>query len=311
MWKFISRKMTNINKFILNTNIPQILNQINSNSFIMNLPISIERLYHNGNLFIDFIDFLKSNIVNNSDYNIIKIQLDVGDILNRHNWYYRYCEKYMLENDLTEEEQIPLDIREKFKKDSYQEGKKQGEKWFKNNLEAINQLIPNKYQLNKNFKLNDGLTVLYKGDKNNPEIEYISYSYWLEHPRYYLTEKALKRICNLKSSSIDRAFTKEAEYFYDILKKNKNIKYKEFFIKICKKYLIDESIAVAINHSNDNVIEFYPGVWNLFSQYFKGRKAQNNPIIKKLMEKGGALEGADKRKFVSVKVVKEKENSNE
>ena len=246
---------------------------------------------------------MKKTIKNILTHKCSCVQLDAGDILNRHNLYYRYCEDYMLINNLTKEKQIPDNIKEEFHKKSYKQGKEQGKEWFKNNIDAINQLIPEGYKINKDFQIKDSITILYKGDENNPRIEYICHKYWLENIKYKKIEIILNEICLEKNSIVDRAIKHTTNCFYNLIK-NK-IKYKNLFLKQSYKYIFDETVSTAIMSNQNNCIEFYCGNEIASIQALSGRKVQNNPIIKKLMERGGLLEGIKKRKFVSVKMVEE------
>lgn len=190
------------------------LSKIIGNELDISLPISLEKNFYNEQYFKDFIVAIKEYVNNGFKFEdktikVKKVRLDVGDILNRHIWYYRYCEKYILDNDISNEKEIPKKRRGKFKKDAYLRGKKQGKEWFKNNIDAINQLIPKEFRLSKDFQLNDEITILYKGDKNNPKIEYISHDYWLKHPEYKKIEKALNEVCEIENSVIKRAYKKQ------------------------------------------------------------------------------------------------------
>ena len=282
----------------------------------IHLLISLERNYYNKDYFFKLCKNIKQNLLNQK--NFIKIEADIifvdsfdlnlGSTLNRHNWYYRYCEKYMSNENLTEEEQIPNNIREEFSQRAYQKGKKQGKEWITNNIKAINQLIPEDHKLNKNFQINDSITTLYEGNSENTKIRCIDYDYWLNHPRYKMVYDNLKKACKLKNSIIDRAFKFESNFFYKRFNKVKNIKYKNLFEEQSYKYLFDETVSYIIkNYEKNNILEFYYNGKETVTEAFRGRKAQNDPIIKKLMEKGQPLEGADQRKFVSVKMVEEEE----
>jgi hypothetical protein len=291
--------------FILKENLSELFKNFSDKSFILNLAISIERDIYNKHC-NDFFEFIKTFVQNKNISKCSCIQIDIGDTLNRHNWYYRYCEEYMIQNNLLSEKQIPSSTREEFYKKSYQKGREQGKEWFKNNIKAINQLIPKGYKLNRDFKLNDELTVLYKGDKNNPKIEYIRHEYWLKNTEYKDIKIIFNSICEQENFGIDKAIKRTANNFFKLRKKN--IKYKDLFLQQSYSYILDESISTIIMNKQNNCIEFYCGSEIPSIQTLKGRKAQNSPIIKKLMEKGQPLEGADKRKFVSVKVVEEKED---
>jgi len=228
-------------------------------------------------------------------------QIEVGDVLNRHMWYYRHCEKYMLENNLETEEQISEKIRNQFKRTAYKEGKEQGREWFRKNIEAINLLMSNNHKLISSFKLNDEITILNQSDNESPKLEFVCYEYWLKHSRYKEVEKALTEVRELPDSIIERAYNHEADFFYDRLSKRQDIHKKNLFIKQSKKYLIDETIPAVIKHSDfDNLLEFYfGGRENNHTQVCKGRKAQNDSTLKKYFN--GKLKGADKRRFVGIK----------
>jgi hypothetical protein len=277
---------------------------------IFNLLISLDKSYYEKEFFNLLLKSFKDLILKYK-IPVYKIRFDVGDILNRHNIYYKYILEYIKKNNLNSFNQISKKISDDFYKKAYNYGKKQGEKWLKNNVEAINQLIPDRYKLSKDFKIGNGITTLYKGDKNNPAVEYICYEHWLKHPKYKTIKKTLQKICEEKNHPFKRAIQYEAEYFYERMSKKEKISDKEFFLQQTKNYIFDETIPVIIKNSSQfNLIEFYYGGRDLLtSLYFKGRKAQNNPEIKKLMEEGQPLEGADQRKFVSVKMVEE-ENKN-
>lgn len=294
-----------IDKKYLNT----CLSKIEKNEIDISLPISLETKFYNPEYFKKLINAINKYATKHFEFKdkIFKtkrIRLDVGDILNRHIWYYRYCEQYMLSNNISNEIDISEKIRGKFKKDAYLRSKKQGKEWFKNNIDAINQLIPKKFKVTKNFQLNDEITVLYEGDENNPRIEYICYNYWLNHPEYKKVEKALREICETENSIIKRAYKKAVNYYVDrLLKRGENVQNLELFKKQSHKYLFDEGItACLIYRDNPNTIEFYFGGRETNgTQVFRGKKAQKDPIIQKYLQ--GSLKGADQRKFISVKMV--------
>jgi hypothetical protein len=285
----------------------EFIKKVDSKNIIISCPISLEKnLYENDyfNLFIKKINECKDLI--SKTKKVQKIQIDVGDTLNRHIWYYRYCKDYILQNNLEQESEIPEKIRRDFEKKSYLMGNKQGKEWFKNNLDSINLLIPKNFRLPKNFQLNNHITVLYRGDEKNPRIEFIRYNYWLEHPQYKKVEKALKDLCCLKNSLIDRAYNKAVKYYLDRLRtKGKTSELPDLFKQQSYNYLFDEGVAACILHREiNNVIEIYfGGSETIGTQVFRGKKAQNDPIIQKYLK--GPLKGADQRKFVSVKMVEE------
>jgi len=274
------------------------LDKIHNENIIINLPISIEKNIYNEHL-SNFFQFITKTIFSiSTTCKCSCIQLDVGDILNRHNWYYRYCEQYMFKKKINKEEQIPKKIRESFYKKAYIAGQKQGENWLKENISYINQLIPKEYKLNKDFQIKDGITILYKGDKNNPKIEYISHKYWLEHKKYKKIKKQLEEICATDDSVVDRSIKYTSKNFYNLVKES--IKYKELFIKQSYKYLFDETISATIMSNQHNCLEFYCGNEIPPIQALRGRKAQKSIIIKKYLDKD--LEGIKNRKFIPIQL---------
>lgn len=295
-----------LSKYLLN------FKKNNVGALDIHILISMERRYYEGPEFFQFCKSIKENLLNNKNYilfdntkfKINSIQFDVGDTLNRHNWYYRYCEKYMLNNNLKREEQIPSEIKKNFEKEAYKTSQKQGIEWFKKNLDSINQLIPLKFRIDKSSKLTNNKTSLYKGYKDNPQINYICYNNWLSHPNYKKTSLILKKICNIKNSIIERAFNQEANYFYERISKKFQILFKELFIETSTRYLKDEAIAFMLLRSeNPNTLEFYlNGRENSFSQALKGRRAQNNSIIQEYLL--GLLKKPYQRNFVSVRLTK-------
>ncbi|MFC1659171.1 hypothetical protein ACFL0U_01230 [Pseudomonadota bacterium] len=286
------------------------------NFFKINIPVSIERGYYNGQLCYLFFKNLKTKLLGSGkfinfhrkEFFVESIQLDVGDILNRHNWYYRYCTKYMLENNINEEYKIPPKIRKKFEKLSYKKSKEQGQEWFSSNIEAINQLLPLKHQLFRDFKINKEITTLYAGDENHPKVEYICHNYWLNHKKYPLVEKAMDKLCSFKNSLLERSYNSTLEFYFNRKKLNNEDKDKfpDFFIKQSKKYLKDEAVGYCILHNiNKNILEFYvQGQESNITKVFRGKKAQKDPIIQRYLR--GPLKGADQRKFVSVKLIEQK-----
>lgn len=278
----------------------------------IHLLVSLGRGYYCGKLFSDFCKNFKEKLLNGSNYilnnsNKLKVNslsLAVGDILNRHNCYYAFCEQYMSEKNINSELDIPEKIRTEFNRQSFIESEKQGREWLSANIEAVNQLIPQEYKLRKGFELEDKITTLFAGNKTSPKINCISYNYWMSHSKYSPIEKALGELCSLNNSLLERHYQHESKYFYEkSLRAGKKIKYKDLFIKQSYKYLFNETIPFILKHSEqNNILEFYLNGSELqTSLVFRGRKAQNNPLIKKYLQ--GPLKGADQRKFVSVKLV--------
>jgi hypothetical protein len=213
----------------------------------------------------------------------------------------------MHDNNIKSEQNIEDKIKTELEVQAYIDGKKQGRDWFKNNINAINNLIPSTNKLSSDFELQDRITTLYHGNNTNPKIEYVSYDHWMNHEKYNEIEKSLNELLNMESFGINKAIDCEAEYFYERISKlpGNTIIDKELFIKKTKDYIFDETIPVIIkNAENPNTIEIYYGGRDLLtSLYFQGKKAQKDPIIQQYLQ--GSLKGADKRKFVSVKISKE------
>jgi hypothetical protein len=301
----------NSQKFFIYKNLNEILYKLyqkNIHSITINLLISLEKEFYEGQNFKlilqDLQKLTEKRVINlnykdiKTDFEVSKIQIEVGDILNRHVWYYRYCEEYMLDNGLNQEENIPEKIRKEFIKKSYESGKKQGEDWFKRNIDAINVLIPYK-KLTADFQLNNEITSLYEGDNDNAELEFVCYEYWLNHLRYKTVEKALTEVRNLPNSIIERAYNHEANYFYERKSKKQNIEFKGLFTKQSKAYLVDETIPVVIKHSDaNNAIEFYFGNESDHTQVYKGKKINRDKNIIKYLNT--SLKGVQKRNFVQI-----------
>lgn len=274
------------------------------------LIISLEKEYYEGDNLKNILNSLKSLIKNKKlllkngiEFKVNKLQFDVGDSLNRHMWYYRYCAEYFKKQKIDKEYLIPEEIRNEFKRLSYLVGRQQGREWFFNNARTIFNIF-NNGNIN-NVVLGDGVTRICDENEETPVIEYMCYDYWLNHPRYKEVENALLEVCSIEDSIIKRAYTRESEFFYDrLVRRNETPEYKDLFIKQSYKYLFDESIPATIKHSsfNDNDIEFYyNGRENNFSQVFKGKKVSNNKVIQEYLH--STLMGADKRKFVSIKPI--------
>jgi len=279
------------------------------------LLISLEMPYYMGENFFKICKSILEELLNSKNkfnpfsqnFKIEKFKIILGNSLNRHNWLYRYYIKYLQEKKFGKEE-IPLSIKNKLEIKSLKKSRKQGKKWINKNIEAINTLLPKNFKITKDFKIDKERIPLFKGNKNIPKIELISYDYYLNHPEYDKTKKALEEICKLKNNIIERSLQYEVDYFIERIKKrNEKIENEELLRKQSYKYLFDEVVSFIIKHrDNNNIIELYFGGGEPKPTLtFRGRKAQNDPIIKKLMQKGQPLEGADQRKFVSVKLVEE------
>ncbi|MDD2840373.1 MAG: hypothetical protein PHY80_04610 [Rickettsiales bacterium] len=263
-----------------------------------NLIISLEKEYYQGeNMKLIMADLRKlmSNKKISMDYNgikeefnIKKIGLFVGDTVNRHNLYYRYCAKYFDEHNIDKEELIPLKVKEQFQKEAYIAGTQEGKDWFKDNLEAI-QLFSDEKKLTRDFKITDEITTIFKETETTPKLEYICYNYWYTHQKYKEIETALMELYKLQNSVIEKVYNQEAEYFYERFeRRNEAPKYKNLFIQQSKKYLIDETIPAVILNSNkepNNFFDFYYyGKLPHHFEVYNGKRANNNLIIQKYLE---------------------------
>jgi len=287
-------------------------------SIIINLPLSIDsKFYNNKNILLKFFQLIESYATNGIVYidkeknikktfKISEIQLDVGDVLNRHNLYFWDINEYMEEQKINEYKNIPDGIKKEFKIKAYKESEQNGMNWFKNNLDIINILLPKDHKLKKDLKLNKQITTLFKGNKKYPKIVFIRHEHWLKHKNYNTIHKALKKACKTKDSKIENVFNVEATYFYNKIMQNgdSNIVDKAFFIHNAEKYLRDEAVDfIILYNKNKNLLEFYLGWENNFSQAFRGKKMKKDKEMQKYLQ--NELKGADQRKFVPVKIITE------
>lgn len=263
------------------------------NSINILLLISLETTYYEGeNLKQIILDLkkLSNNIICNFDgkeikFKVNKIQIDCGDVLNRHRWIYRFNEEYMLENNLTSEEQIPENVRESIKIRAYEAGKQQGFDWFRKNIEAFNQLFNLNEKLDKMYNLGSGITKFYNGCKDCPSMEYICYEYWLSHPRYKIVEKAVNEIRELKGSILERIFKDESRFFLKRLnKRNEFQAFPEMFRKYSIEYLADEVVKYELTQMDESCIKFYFGPEVRHNIVIRSDKAKKVELIKNHLE---------------------------
>jgi hypothetical protein len=294
--------------------------KINKNSIIINLPLSIDsKFYNNKNILLKFFELINFYAKNGFEYldkktnfkkkfKVEEIQLDIGDTLNRHNFYFWEINHYMVKNNLINYSDIPKNIKEHSKIKSYQKAKNEGLKWFRNNIDIINILLPKEKKINENFHIKDEKTIIYEGNKFHPKISYIRHDYWLNNKQYKNIQKNFINACKEKDSKIKNVFNVEATYFYNKVLKNENFKIidKKFFIKNAEEYLKDEAIVFTILYKNNiNLLEFYLGWENNFSQAFRGKKIKKDKLMQKYLQ--NELKGADQRKFVSIKLIEEED----
>ncbi|HSQ97636.1 MAG TPA: hypothetical protein VLL98_02855 [Rickettsiales bacterium] len=192
----------------------------------------------------------------------------------------------MLEHNLKdgEENLIPQDIQQEIQARAYETGRQQGFDWFKNHtIDALNLVLPENKQLNKDFKLTNGITEIFEGNNNLPPIEYICYEYWLKHQKYERVAKALDEVRNIQNSIVEKVYKEEAQYFLKRLTKREEIQtFKDMFLKYSKDYLVDETVKhVLIQQWNNRNLEFYYlGTEPRHDTVFLKEKAQSNNIIK-------------------------------
>lgn len=292
----------------------------NINLFLL---ISLEKEYYQGENFEKIIqDFIKlsNNLVMEFDildengkptgkkteklkFKVNKISLDVGDTANRWRWIYRYNEKYMLENNLNNEEDIPQNIVEEIAKQSYETAKQQGKDWFKDNaVNALNLVLPKDNRITIDINLGDGITQIFKGNDKIPQIEYICYDYWLNDPKYKTIEKALLEVRNLENSVVEQAYDYEVKYYTErIGKRRVFVEFPEMFAKYNKIYLFDETIPMIMKNQDElNNFEFYWfGTESKYTLVFKGKKAQNNEVIRHYIN--NELKGVTNRNYITIK----------
>lgn len=300
------------NVFIYRDINKHLINLKDNDSIDIQLIISMERGYYEGDIFFKLIQDIKNNLLNNSNYiisNSKKIYVNkftflVADSLNKRNWYYRYALDYMNKNGLNKENEILDRIKKDLKHKALLRSKEQGLEWILNNSKAIELLIPDNITSIKNIEINDKITVLTKASDTLPQIEIMRYDNLFNHPKFNCTKDILSKICHLENSIIERNFKYEATYFYNRqIRMDRDILDKDFFINQSMKYLFDETVAYLIDGAKKrNLLEFYFNGKELpSSQCFRGKKAQNDPVIKKYLQ--NELKGADQRKFVSIKLL--------
>lgn len=270
------------------------LHQMGINDVNLFLLVSLEKEYYEGDNLAKIInDLIKlsNNLVLNINNKIVKfkvnkISFDVGDVLNRHRWIYRYNEKYMLDNGLTDnqEDKIPSDIEEQIKIEAYKTSKNEGFDWFRNNcIDVINAILPQDKQISKDLKLNNDITKIFDGNNNIPKIEYICYEHWLKHKDYNHIAEILDKIRFLDNSIIEKSFDYEANYFLERLtNRNEFPKFPNIFVKHSKDYLVDETVKdIILNKEPKNILMYDFGLELGIFTAFKGKKAKNDARIQK------------------------------
>ena len=277
-------------------NLEEILNKFYKNNIDnvdLILIISLEKDYYMGeNMKLIMSDLRR--LMNNKEiiwningklekFKVNKLSLFVGDVLNRHMFYYRHCADYFDKHNIDQEDLIPLDIREQFEEKSYIEGKQEGKDWFKDNIDAFN-LFSDEKVLTKDYYIGDDITTIFEETENTPKLEYICYEHWYKQPEYKrIEEPLLKIIADPECSVIDRSYNYEADYFYDRLdKRGETPKYKDLFIQQSRKYLIDETMPLVSYTCKpiNNVIEFYYyGKLSVHLDVYNGKKVKNNETI--------------------------------
>jgi hypothetical protein len=214
-------------------------------------------------------------------FKINKIQIDNGDVLNRHRWIYKYFEKYMFKNNLAKEEDIPESVKQEFEEKAYIKGLQQGKDWFRNHaIDALNLIIPQEHRLQKDFELTNGITKLFAGNNETPPLEYICYEYWLRHTNYKKVEKLFNRVRLLENSPVEKAFNNTANDFLERLTKRNQIQlFPDMFVKYSVLYLADETIKHALIQSElDNNFELYFGALP-YDLLFRSEEVKKNEAM--------------------------------
>ncbi|HSQ97901.1 MAG TPA: hypothetical protein VLL98_04240 [Rickettsiales bacterium] len=219
-------------------------------------------------------------------FKVNKIQIDNGDVLNRHRWIYRFFEKYMLENNLTKEEDIPENIKQDLEEKAYIKGLQQGKDWFREHaIDAINLIIPQENKLQKDFQLTNGVTKLFEGNEEIPSLEYVCYEYWLKHHNYKKVEKLFNEVRFLEDSPIEKAFNNTANDFLErLIKRNQIQWFPDMFKKYSISYLSDETIKHALIQSeSNNNFELYFGALP-YDLLFRSEEVKQNKTINNLLK---------------------------
>lgn len=279
----------------------------------ISLLISLEKEYYEGEnmklIMKDLRSLMKGKKISlnyngvNTEFKINKLNLFVGDTLNRHMFYYRYCEKYFKENNIKEEKLIPLEIRQQFEKTAYTAGTQEGKDWFRDNLEAI-KLFSDEKIITKEFQIGDDITTIFNETDDTPQLDYICYNHWYSHPKYKEIEKSLLESFQLEKSIVDRCYNHEANYFYERLKKRGQApEFEDLFVQQSKKYLIDETIPAVILNStskpNNYFDIYYYGKLPHHFEVYNGKEAKNNKMLQEYIQT--KLVGIDDCGYISLR----------
>ena len=238
-----------------------------------------------------------------NEFKINYLNLQLGDTLNWHTFYYRYCIDYFEKHNIDKEELIPENIRKQFKENAHIAGINEGKQWFIDNLEAI-QLFSDEKQLTKDFNLTDGITTIFEETDYTPKLQLTCYSYWYKHSRYYEIEKSLKELCSMENSLIDDCYKFEAErFFIRLSKRNETPKFKDLFLKQSYKYLFDETMPSVIENSSNNPNNYmdlyFGGLTPAHITIYDGKRAKKNPIIQQYLKT--SLKGLNDAEWVTIK----------
>ena len=225
-----------------------------------------------------------------AEFKVNSLKVFICDTLNVHTFYYRHCAKYFNETGTDDENLIPFELKKEFEKMSFIESKEAGQVWFRDNIDAFN-LFSDEKVINKDFLLDDGITTVFEETEETPKLECIRYEYYYKLKEYYKMLDAiedLKRNCDF----IDRAYTNEAEYFYDRLKnRNEAPEYKELFLRQSRRYLTDETVPAIIStqsneHPNNNIEFYYYGKLPMHLQVYCGKKGKNSNLLNQYIDSG-------------------------
>ena len=271
----------------------------NIDTINISLLISLEKDYYTGeNMKLIMSDLRK--LVHNKEiiwtvnfkkekFKVKNLKIFVGDALNQHMFYYRHCADYFDKYNVSDEEQIPLDVRKHFKEISYEEGKQEGIDWFMNNIDALNKFSDEKV-LTKDFELNNHITTLFEETDETPKLEFLRYEYYYDHDKYNNILNAVEDL-KVNCDFIDRVYFKEATYFYDRLKNRRETpKYKDLFIQQSIKYLTDETVPSVIEAQqqdpNNHTEFYYYGKIPMHLEVYRGKKSKNNSLLNHYINTG-------------------------
>ena len=154
------------------------------------LLISLEKEYYTGSNMELIVKDLKNLTKNkkiikeldgrSEEFQIKNINIFIGDALNHHMFYYRYCADYFDKHNIDDENLIPKNIKKEFIEKSYIDGMKEGEEWFRNNYKAL-QLFSNEKQLTQDYDIHNDITTLFEETEDTPKLTFLRYNYFYKN----------------------------------------------------------------------------------------------------------------------------------